>query len=247
MRAVELFTKREEVSQILVAVDPDAVDEFKIKWSDKLGFLGVKIVAGGRAERWETVQNALAAVGDDVTHVAVHDAARPVTDAAAIKRAFDAAREFAAAVLAVRASDTIKRAEAGATSPTKDDDPLDAILGDAGKETVEAYKVLQTVPRDDLWLIQTPQVFEAGLLRRAYQQIADGKIDPAAITDDAGLVEALDEPVYLVEGDPLNVKITEPSDLSFARVVLDMRSGRATSSEGGSQRKFPTWAEMDDE
>jgi 2-C-methyl-D-erythritol 4-phosphate cytidylyltransferase len=245
VRAVELFANRPEVQQIIVAVDPNKVDQFKFKWGDKLGFLGVTIVPGGEVERWETVLRAIEAVDKAATHIAVHDAARPVTSPQVIDRCFEAAEQYKAVIPASRITATIKRTAHEASRPEAAEDPLDAILGDAGKTTVDAYRVTETVPRDDLWLIQTPQVFDADLLRRAYRQITDGQLTGEKITDDAGLVEALGEPVHIVEGDPLNVKITHPDDVSFAQAVLNMRKG---GSEGlGSKRKFPTWAEMDDE
>jgi len=74
---------------------------------------------------------------------------------------------------------------------------------------------------------------------------ADGSALWRQGTDDAGLVEALGEPVHIVEGDPLNVKITHPDDVPFAEAVLSMREGK--SGALGSKRKFPTWAQMDDE
>lgn len=244
IRAVELFISRPEVRQVLVAADPDKLDEFDFKWADKLGILGVKIVRGGRAERWETVLNALGEVDEQTTHVAVHDAARPLTDAATIDRVFKAAAHHDAVVPAVPVSATVKRVEAQGQALAEEADPLDAVLGSAGKESVEVHRIVETVPRGDLWLAQTPQVFKRQVLVRANQQIIDGKISAEHITDDAGLVEALGEVVVTVEGDPLNVKITTPNDLDFARAVLKMRGGGA--EDLGPKRKFPTWAESED-
>src|SRR4051812_44260791 len=66
LRSVELFAGRPQVSQIIVAADPDNLDAFKFRWADKLALVaGVKIVAGGKTERWETVLNALKAVAPD--------------------------------------------------------------------------------------------------------------------------------------------------------------------------------------
>ena len=249
VRAVELFSKRNDVTQIIVAVDPDDIETFKFRWGDKLGFLGVKIVPGGKAERWETVLNALQEVEEGATHVAVHDAARPVTSAQTIEDVFETAAKHSAVIPAVPINHTIKRAQ-----PLGEDeevDPLDALLGSAGKHVVEVSRVTETVPRDGLWLVQTPQVFEIELLRRAYAQITDGKLSGDNITDDAGLVEALGEPVVIVSGDPLNVKITVPDDLAFAGAVLSARGGKSGASIGkddplGPKRKFGTWKELED-
>ena len=246
LRAIELFTARADVKQVIVAVDPDGIDTFKFKWGDKLGFLGVKVVAGGKKERWETVLNALEAVDDDVTHVAVHDAARPVASKAMIDRVFEAAGSNDAVIPAVPVSATIKRAEKN-DAADEEADPLDAILGSAGKKAaVETYRVTETVPRAGLWLVQTPQVVEVGLMREAYQQIRDGELDGSGITDDAGLVEALGKEVTIVDGDSMNVKITIPDDLEFAKVVQKIRSGEASKEALGAKRRFETWAEMED-
>jgi len=248
LRSVELFSNRPNVKQIIVAADPDNLDTFKFKWGDQLGFYGVRIVAGGKIERWETVKNALDAIDDDtVTHVAVHDAARPVADAAMIDRVFEAAATHPTVVPATRVAATVKRVDAEPAKPPTDDDPLDAILGSAGKTTIDAYPVRETVPRANLWLAQTPQVVEINLLRRAYQAVADGQIDTAAITDDVGLVEALGEPVVAVEGDPLNIKITVQDDLKFAEAVMNMRSGKTPDDLLGPKRKHPTWAQSEED
>lgn len=247
-RAIELFTGRAEVRQVLVAANPDQLDTFKFKWADKLGFLGAQIVTGGRAERWETVANALQAVNDNVTHVAVHDAARPVTDKATIDQVLAAARHHDAVVPAVPIHETVKRVGSEPTT-TGEADATDAILGAAGKPTVDAYPIIETVPRAGLWAAQTPQVFRRELLERAYRQTADGSIDTAEITDDAGLVESLGETVVAVSGDSLNVKVTVPEDVPFAEAVLALRSGQPASGSDpiGPKRRFPTWAESDED
>lgn len=256
VRAVELFAGRPDVSRVVIAVDPDQVDEFKMRWADKFALYEVKVVPGGRVERWETVRNALGAIGDEATHVAVHDAARPVADPAMIDRVFTAAARFSAVIPAVPVHATVKRVgEKAATVEAKSADPLDAIFGadDAGAEPaqeIEAFPVIETVPRAGLWLVQTPQTFERKLLERAYAQIAAGDIDTAGITDDAGLVEALGETVMAVAGDAFNVKITLPEDVAFAEAVAAMRSGGAfgsTKAGDKPKRKHKTWAEMDDD
>ena len=76
----------------------------------------------------------------------------------------------------------------------------------------------ETLDREGLVEVQTPQVFEAGLLRRAYEQA-----DLSGATDDASLVERLGEPVYVVEGDPCNVKVTRPADLKLMRAILGVK------------------------
>lgn len=219
VRAVELFAKRPHVEQIIVAVNPDAVDQFKFKWGDKLGFHGAVVVAGGKTERWETVQNALRAVKPTVTHVAVHDAARPLTSGRLIDRVFEAAQTYDAVAPAAPIVGTLKRVADLSDDEAPPADPMDAILGDAGSQTPYLKRVVETVNRTGLVEVQTPQVFKRDLLMRAYEQINAGAIDPVGLTDDTGLIEAMGRPVYLVEGESTNLKITHPDDLQLARAI----------------------------
>ena len=211
-RTVELFTKRDEVASIVVAGPYEGFEEFRARHGDKLAILGVKICQGGKAHRYESVAAALEHIPSDATHVAVHDAARPATPHELLDRVFDAAPDHPAVIPALDVPDTIKRVRAAADPG--DEDQIDAILGGAGKANRKLREVVETVPRERLVLVQTPQVFEVGLLRRAYAQ-AD-----LSSTDDASLVERLGESVTVVEGDPRNVKITLPRDLPLIRAIL---------------------------
>lgn len=220
LRSVELFLNRPGVKEIILAVNPDAVDEFKFRWGDKLAFLSVKIVPGGRAERWETVLKAMQAVGAECTHIAVHDAARPLTSPALLDRVFEAAKEHTAVIPGIAAASTLKLTES--VTPEAKADPLDAILGGVGKPNLQLRKIVRTVDRRHVYEVQTPQMFERSLLAKAYEQITSGKLTGEAITDDAGLVEALGETVYVVEGESTNLKITRPDDLKLASAYLAM-------------------------
>jgi len=226
VRTVELFSKREEVGQVIVAGPPGPEDyeTFRERFAATLSFLGAMVVEGGAAERWETVRNAIKAVADDATHIAVHDAARPATGNDVLNRVFEAAKSLPAVIPGVRVSATIKRiaAEAESVTPAEDDAIADAIFGDAGRVNIEAMRVTETVPRDGLMEIQTPQVFEADLLRRAYAQP-----DLRGATDDASLVERLGETVHVVEGDACNIKVTTPGDLRLVRAILGVKAPEA--------------------
>lgn len=217
-RTVEVFTKRPEVTGIIVAgpADESRMAEFRQRHADKLGLLGVTICAGGKTHRWETVRNALGHAPGSCTHIAVHDAARPCATAELLDRVFDAASHFAAVIPVVDVPDTVKRVSEEAEAPAEPD-PLAAILGDAGKPDASARRVEQTLDRRNLVLVQTPQVFRADLLRRAYAQ------EDLDSTDDAQLVERLGEPVHTVRGEATNVKITRPGDLRLARAVLGVK------------------------
>lgn len=217
-RTVELFTKHDKVASIIVAgpADPESAADFRARYGDRLGLLGAKLCEGGVTHRWETVRNALALV-EDCTHVAVHDAARPCVSLELLDRVFDAAEQYPAVIPVLDVPDTIKRVQ-----ETEDtfggDDPVAAILG-VNPETQKKLRVVsETVSRAGLCLVQTPQVFELSLLRRAYAQ------PDLSSTDDAGLIERLGERVVVVEGESRNIKITRPADMALARAILGVKA-----------------------
>jgi 2-C-methyl-D-erythritol 4-phosphate cytidylyltransferase len=221
-RSVELFSKVESsdwtVGTVVVAGphEPAAFEEFRTRHGDRLGFLGVTLCRGGKTYRHETVAAALALIGDDHTHVAVHDAARPCAPFEMIERLFDAAGRFEALVPGVPVGDTLKLVEE--TEDAGHHDPLAAILGtDADAAPRKKRVVARTLDRTGLYIIQTPQVFRLPLLKAAYAQ-AD-----LTSTDDAGLVERLGSEVVVLDGDVRNIKITRPGDLHMARSILNVR------------------------
>ncbi|MFG0249907.1 MAG: 2-C-methyl-D-erythritol 4-phosphate cytidylyltransferase, partial [Phycisphaeraceae bacterium JB051] len=105
-----------------------------------------------------------------------------------------------------------------------------AILGSAGKVTVDVTKVTQTIDRNNVVLVQTPQVFERSLLEKAYKSIDEGNTDTAQITDDAGLVEAMGQTVFVVDGEQINLKITEPADYELAQIIANARKESSAAS-----------------
>jgi 2-C-methyl-D-erythritol 4-phosphate cytidylyltransferase len=225
-RTCEVFAKYEDdewsIGPIIVAGPhgEGAWQEFLERHGDRLALLGAVVVRGGERHRSESVRNALAKVPDGCTHVAVHDAARPCLSHALLARVLRAASKHPAVIPGMRVSETIKRVSE--EQGPADADPLAAILGE-GPSTTTRMLVRETVPRDGLVLVQTPQVFEAELLREAYAQ-AD-----LASTDDAGLVERVlarrgaGERVLVVAGEASNIKLTYPDDLSLARNILGLR------------------------
>ncbi len=147
-------------------------------------------VVEGGAERGDSVEKALDVIKPAADFVCIHDAARPLLADAWIDRVFDAAEKSGAAILAIPVSGTLKRVGEG--------------------QVVE-----ETVSREGLWEAQTPQVFRRQLLLDAYAQRGDFKA-----TDDAELVERLGQPVSVVNGSPINMKITTQEDLHLAEHAL---------------------------
>ena len=152
----------------------------------------IAAVWAGGARRQDSVREGLKHVGD-ATHVLIHDGARPLVDTQLISRAIEAASTHGAAIAAVPVKDTVK---------TADDD----------------MSVLETVPRKGLWAVQTPQIFEAELLRIAHHRI------DADVTDDASMVELLGHEVKLFMGSYENLKVTTPEDIVLAEAILRSRS-----------------------
>lgn len=204
LRAVQPFLNNDEVGQIIIAIAEEDREMFDRRYRDNVTLLGLDVVVGG-AERADTVDAALARVKGSCDFVAIHDAARPCVTPAQVAAVFDVALKTGAAMLAVPVADTIKRVEDG------------VITG--------------TVPRDRLFLAQTPQVFRRDWLAEAYEQR-----DPAApATDDSLLIEATGRSVAVVPGSSFNLKITTKDDLRLADAVLTVleREDEARSSEGG--------------
>jgi len=152
----------------------------------------VVIVEGG-ARRQDSVRFAFQRIAPQTEVVVIHDAARPLVSDALITRTVDAAFQVGAAIAALRASDTVKRADA-------------------------AGRIAETLPRDEIYLAQTPQAFRVDVLR-------DALTIPAEATDEAGLAEQAGHPVQLVEGDPRNLKITTADDLVLAERLLGTNAG----------------------
>ncbi|MEM6334013.1 MAG: 2-C-methyl-D-erythritol 4-phosphate cytidylyltransferase [Planctomycetota bacterium] len=257
-RSVGLFAGRAEVAAVVLAVPPDEVDVFELRWGDRLRerMVGgeLKIVAGGEAERWETVMNAIEALPEGCTHIAVHDAARPLATRALIDRCVAAAERVRAVVPGVRVSATLKRVyEESVEGAERRGEPegvvfqsVDEILGleaedSAGDEAVDddlSRRVLETVDRRGLWAVQTPQIFSAEVLAGAYRRLRDGEFAAAMITDDASLVERVGGvAVHIVEGEPTNLKITEPGDEAMAEAIVRSREA-AKRTEDAAARLF---------
>jgi 2-C-methyl-D-erythritol 4-phosphate cytidylyltransferase len=175
-------------SYVVVSADDDQIDAV-------VPDHGVTVLRCGGATRMETILNALQLLQgklNEQDQVLVHDAARPGLTPALIARLItETADHPAGGLLALPVVDTVKRAGQGSLSAA-------------------------TVPRDGLWLAQTPQMFSYALLRRALSEAPD----PLAITDDASAVEALGLSPRLIEGHPRNLKVTLPRDIQAAELYL---------------------------
>jgi len=209
IRTLEAFTTRDDVVQTLLAVAPDDMEQLKGKYGGHLGFMGVSVVEGGDV-RAESVRNALARLDGQAELVCVHDAVRPCISQVWIDAVFAEAGKSGAAILAYPVHGTLKQVS-------------------------EAKVVDRTVPREDLWEAQTPQVFRKDVLMKAYAG------DLSGATDEAQLVEASGHPVSVVMGDPRNIKITTAADLALASAVINTLPKPKIKSDGRSPLDEARW------
>jgi 2-C-methyl-D-erythritol 4-phosphate cytidylyltransferase len=193
---IEAFERTESVREIIVVARADRVAGFEelVRQSD---FNKVRRVVAGGEQRQNSVSAGLGCVGADAAFVAVHDAARPLVMPEQIERVLALAREHGAASLAAPVTDTLKRAD-------------------------ENQRVTAGVSRENLYAVQTPQIFARDLLDRAYAAVA---AEGLVVTDEVSAVEHIGARVVLLPNDEWNVKITYPRDLLLAQAVLARRPG----------------------
>jgi len=178
--AVDLFLECEAVAEIILVCPEERFATLDHSRFNK----PVRRVDGG-TERYLSVANGLAAIAANTNLIAVHDAARPFTSQCDILATIAAAEEHRAASLARRVTETLKRSD--------------------NNDFTEA-----SIPREDLWFMETPQIFHADLIRAAYQHIVQNQIP---VTDESSAIEAYGERVKLIASTSPNPKITTPADL----------------------------------
>ena len=161
----------------------------------------LEVVAGGPT-RAESVREAVRALPSEVDVILVHDAARPFVAQEILDRCIEGALAGHGAVAGWPASDTLK-------------------------EVDSENRVVRTLDRSRVWLAQTPQGFPAAMLRDAYE----GLDDPAAVTDDASVIERAGGRVVMVRGGARNVKVTTPDDLPLAEFMAGSRGSAETVTE----------------
>jgi 2-C-methyl-D-erythritol 4-phosphate cytidylyltransferase len=206
VHSLRAFAAAPRVTAIYVAVRRNEIERVKSQvddYGERFGFAGRVFVVEGGDSRQESVVNALNAInggrgGDENDIVLVHDAVRPLIDAATIERTIDAVSEHGAAIVGLPAIDTVKQVE----------------------RTAHGALVTSTIPREFVVLAQTPQGFRCGLLHRSFAEAtADGFVG----TDEASVVERAGYPVAVVPGSQVNLKITQPGDLALAEFYLRQR------------------------
>lgn len=186
------------ITRAIVVLAPAEVEEGRLLLEQYqqqfFSNLPFAVVAGGK-ERQDSVANALRTIDENEGYVAVHDGARPFAGKEVFERTLAAAVKYGAAIAAVPVKDTIKVVD-------------------------EQGMVVATPERKTLQAVQTPQIFELGLLKKAYAYLEQ---HPAAVTDDASVVELSGHGVAVALGRYENIKVTTPEDLVFAENLLEQQ------------------------
>ena len=186
------FDRCDSINQIIVTLPAKDLDFCR---QTILPAAGVKkkteLISGGE-RRQDSVHNGLNAIKKDDGIVLIHDGVRPFVRQEHLMACIEGAQKQGACILGLPAFDTVKEVNA-------------------------KNEIVQTRPRDNLWLAQTPQAFEVKLIKQAH---ASAKEDGFIGTDDAALVERLGAAVKMIPGSRSNIKITRPEDLKLARALL---------------------------
>jgi len=189
-RVVDAFEACQSVHQVVIVVSKQNLNKCRQLVAEQRWSKVTEVCPGGK-RRQDSVAAGLSQL-ENCDWVVIHDGARPLVTVDLIKQGLTEARETGAAVAAVPVTDTIKV---------------------AGDDRI----VHQTLPRQNLWAVQTPQVFRLDIIAEAYRQ-AEGEV-----TDDASLVERLGYKVKLYRGAYDNIKVTTPDDLALAEILWQRR------------------------
>ena len=186
-KTISAFEKCDDIDEIIIVTRTALIGELKAELKTQ-SFKKLKTIVSGGETRQKSVYNGVLACSDDVRLLCIHDGARPLVTDEVIKNALKAAIEYGAATAAVAVKDTIKRGE---------------------------NKIItETLPRENLYQIQTPQVFDKQLYLSAY------KAAKSDYSDDCQLIEAMGGKVALSMGDYHNIKLTTNEDFAVAEIFL---------------------------
>ena len=182
------------IDSILLVVGQEDMDYCLKEIIEKNRYRKISQIVPGGKRRQDSVKNGMDALSRDANIVVIHDGVRPFVTRGMIEDSIHSAQRFGAVVLAMPVKETIKIANADGT-------------------------VLKTLDRESLWQIQTPQTFQAHVIKEAYQKATENGF---VGTDDASLVERLGMKVHILPGSYTNIKITTPEDLILANLFLRM-------------------------
>ncbi|MBS5799749.1 MAG: 2-C-methyl-D-erythritol 4-phosphate cytidylyltransferase [Clostridiales bacterium] len=189
---VECFQNMPEIQEIVVVTGKEDITYVEKLLKDTYKLNKVSYIVAGGKERQDSVYNGIQAVDEKSDYLVIHDGARPLITKEVVRAGLDMAYAHRASIIAVPVKDTIK------------------LVSKDGK-------VEDTPDRSSLWSVQTPQIFEKELIIHAHEYAKEHGL---SVTDDSMLVEAIGVPVYIVEGEYTNIKITTPEDLIIAEKML---------------------------
>ena len=190
--SLESFQGSESVSEIVVVVPDGWVEYTQNEIVDRFNFTKVTKVIPGGAQRQKSVEKGLRSITHEPDVVVVHDGVRPFVTVDMVDEVIDAVQESGGAIAASASIDTVKQSGSG--------------------QLIE-----NTLPRETIWLAQTPQAFNYEILNEAYRKASeDGYIG----TDEAALVERIGKKVKLVRSSRYNIKITTPEDIDVGEFIL---------------------------
>ena len=194
LHSISVLSAHPRINEIVLVTSRRSITRAEALIANRQHGGAITVCAGGE-RRQDSVRIGLDRLGD-CDLVIVHDGARPFITPELLDRGILAARDSGAAVAAVPVKDTIKQSD-------------------------NHNLVMQTIPRDRLWAVQTPQVFRTSMLRQAHRKVLD------TVTDDASIVEALGYPVKVFTGSYYNIKVTTPEDLTIAQGIVGLSAGQS--------------------
>ncbi|HJC33026.1 2-C-methyl-D-erythritol 4-phosphate cytidylyltransferase [Mediterraneibacter glycyrrhizinilyticus] len=194
--SLRAFEDSKRIDEIILVCGAGEEDYCRKEIVEKYGISKARKIIPGGAERYDSVWNGLKETKEG--YVYIHDGARPFVDEEIIERAYECVSEHHACVAGMPSKDTVKIADSGNI-------------------------VTATPDRSSVWIVQTPQVFDTELIRKAYALLMEK--DEISVTDDAMVAEQmLGASVRLFYGSYENIKITTPEDLEIAEVFLKRKS-----------------------
>jgi 2-C-methyl-D-erythritol 4-phosphate cytidylyltransferase len=207
VHTLKAFQDSPLIDEILLAVPQSDVADVRLAVVQRYGLSRVSLVLAGGNRRQDSVRNALAHLRDEHEIIVIHDGVRPFVTDELIERAVAGAKEFGAVTVGVPVRDTVKAVDA-------------------------AGKITGTVPREGLWLTQTPQAFRREVILAAYERAA---AEGFYGTDDASLVERMGIPVRMIPGNADNIKVTTPEDMILGKRIIRFRDSGANGSQGSME------------